>query len=198
MRELVGLYRMRSAKDSVLSPVAVLAHQCGVTPNMITALGLVLGVTCGITIALKMVFAPALFFASIFCDVLDGTLARKFRLETEFGLMFDSVSDRATEAAIIFGAFLGGIIEPIGVVAIIGSVSLLLLRRLSYGNGLNTNYVMFGRGERLIFLMIGLFMPSVIASTACFVIAGGLGFVSSLQIIGTLASMRQSFYLKRQ
>jgi hypothetical protein len=52
--------------------------------------------------------------------------------------------------------------------------------------GSNTDYAIFGRTERLIFIMLGLLMPSMAASTICFVTAGTFGIVSSLQIAANL------------
>jgi phosphatidylglycerophosphate synthase len=115
--------------------------------------------------------------------VLDGTIARKFQLETSFGRVLDSVSDRTCELAVVLGALAGGIIEPLGVIAIIGSTMLFSLRVVSHARGLKTDYVIFGRTERLVFILLGLILPFAPASTLCFVVAGGFGFASSFQII---------------
>jgi len=131
-------------------------------------------------------FALACGFLSVFCDVLDGTIARKFNLQTQFGLVFDSVADRSSELAVVLGALAGGIIQPLGVVAIVGSTMLFLLRAVSHRRGLDTDYVLFGRVERLAFILIGLVSPNVVVSTLCFVVAGVVGLVSSIQIIITL------------
>jgi archaetidylinositol phosphate synthase len=150
---------------------------------MMTALGLCFGVASGIMFMLRATLFAFIFGGlSVFCDVLDGTLARKFQMETKFGKFFDSTADRAAEAAVVIGAFMGGIIEPIALVAIAGSVSLLLFRVISYSRGLNTNYVLFGRVERLVFILLGLVNPFITLSTFFFVIAGGFGLVSTFQI----------------
>ena len=135
-------------------------------------------------------FAFACGFLSVFCDVFDGTIARKFHLETPSGRVFDSVSDRTCELAVVLGALAGGIIEPLGVVEIVGSTLLFLLRAFSQTRGLNTDFVMFGRTERLVFIFLGLTLPFATVSTACFVVAGGFGLVSSFQIIVFLARQR--------
>ncbi len=174
---------MRTGKDAMLFRVASAAHHRGLTPNMMTAMGLALGVTSGVLFAYRAFpFAFALGFLSVFCDVLDGTLARKFHLETKTGLVFDSVSDRVTEAATVAGALVGGIIAPAGTFAVVGSVALLVLRSLSWRRGLATDYAVFGRFERLLFILIGLLIPISSASTICFVVAGLFGLVSALQI----------------
>ncbi len=179
----MGLYSMRSGKDTIMFRLASTAHHWGFTPNMMTALGLTFGVACGALFASGAVlFAFGFGFLSVFCDVLDGTLARKFHLETKAGLVLDSVSDRITEAAVVLGAFAAGIIQPVGLVAIAGSVCLLALRVVSHRRGLRTDYVLFGRTERLVFILAGLVAPIVLVSSLCFVAAGGFGLASSSQI----------------
>jgi CDP-diacylglycerol---glycerol-3-phosphate 3-phosphatidyltransferase len=187
----MGLYSMRSGKDSFLFRLASAAYSWGFTPNTMTALGLALGVASGTLFAFRVVpFAFISGFLSVFCDVLDGTLARKFHLETKFGLVFDSTADRVSEFAVVLGALIGGIIQPLGLVAIIGSTSLLTLRAVSHKLGLRTDYVLFGRFERLAFILAGLLVPIVLVSTICFVVAGGFGLVSTFQIA---VSLRHNF-----
>jgi len=175
---------MRSGKDAVLFHLAVAARNYGLTPNMMTAFGLASGVASGALFAVRALpFAFALGFLSVFCDILDGTLARKFHLESRFGLILDSVSDRITEAAVVVGALMAGIIHPFGLIAIAGSVCLLAFRYVSDRSGLKTDYVQFGRTERLIFILAGLLIPLALLSSLCFAVAGGFGIVSSCQIV---------------
>jgi phosphatidylglycerophosphate synthase len=192
----MGLYKMRTGKDAFLFRVASIAHEHGITPNTMTTLGLCSGIAAGVLFMYRLTpFAFALGFLSVFCDVLDGTIARKFSLETSFGRVFDAVADRTCELAVVLGALAVGIIEPIGVVAIVGSTALFSLRVVSQSHGLETDYVMFGRTERLVFILLGLILPFTAASTACFVVAGGFGFASSIQIIVFLS--RRHFQMKK-
>jgi len=183
----MGLYSMRAGKDAFLYQVAKVAHHCGLTPNMMTAIGLAFGVASGMLLVVAAFpFAFAFGFLSVFCDVLDGTLARKFHLESTFGLVFDSAADRVSECAVVLGALAVGIIQPVGIVAIFGSTSLFAFRALSYRRGLRTDYVQLGRFERLVAILAGLLIPVVWVSTLCFVVAGGFGLISSCQIAFSL------------
>jgi phosphatidylglycerophosphate synthase len=184
---------MRSGKDAILFRLAATARNYGFTPNMMTAFGLASGVASGALFALRAFpFAFALGFLSVFCDVLDGTLARKFHLESRFGLVLDSASDRITEAAVVVGALMAGIIQPIGLIAIAGSVCLFAFRYVSHRSGLKTDYVLFGRTERLVFILAGLIAPFMFVSSLCFAVAGGFGLVSSCQIAVHLLQVRRS------
>ena len=187
----MGLYSMRAGKDGFLFRLASAAYSWGFTPNMMTALGLTFGVASGALFAFRAVpFALVLGVLSVFCDVLDGTLARKFHMETKFGLVFDSTADRVSEFSVVLGALVGGLIQTLGVVAIVGSTSLLILRAASHRRGLKTDYVLFGRFERLAFILAGLLVPIVLVSTICFAVAGGFGLVSAFQIA---VSLRHNF-----
>jgi phosphatidylglycerophosphate synthase len=179
---------MRAAKDDFLFRVASVAHNHGITANMITATGLFFGVASGALLMYHQIpFALVFGFLSVFCDVLDGTIARKFHLESRFGQVFDSVSDRACELAVVLGALACGIIEPLGVIAVVGSTMLFSLRVLSHTRRLKTDYVLFGRTERLIFILLGLVLPFAAVSTICFVVAGMFGLASSFQIVASLS-----------
>jgi phosphatidylglycerophosphate synthase len=179
----VNCYSMRFRKDQLLLPLAQFVHRHGITPNMVTALGLCFGIASGVAVANRELLpALVLLSVSVFCDALDGALARTFDRVTAFGLAFDSVSDRCVELSVVVGALLSGIILAIGVIAIIGSAALLSMRTMSYHYGLDTNYVSFGRVERITFLVIGLIASSTAISTFCFVIVGVFGLVSSCQI----------------
>jgi len=184
----MGLYSMRTGKDIVMFRIANAAYNRGFTPNMMTALGLTMGVSSGVLFAFGA--APVAFafgFLSVFCDVLDGTLARRFHLESKAGLIFDSLADRTTELAVVLGALAAGIIAPLGLTAAVGSFCLLGMRTISHRRGCKTDYVLFGRFERLVFVLAGLVSPVVWVSTLCFVLAGATGLISACQIAVNLA-----------
>jgi phosphatidylglycerophosphate synthase len=183
----MGLYSMRADKDTVMFRIANAAHNHGFTPNTLTALGMAFGILSGFLFAFHATeIAFSFGFLSVFCDIVDGTLARKFHLESKVGLMFDSTADRISEFAVVMGALAGGIIQPLGIVAAIGSVALLGFRAESYRRGLKSDYVLFGRFERLVFILAGLVVPIVLVSTFCFVVAGVFGLISSAQIAVSL------------
>ena len=192
----MGLYSLKGKKDHSLSCVVVVAHKLGFTPNIVTAIGLCFGVTGGALIAVHEIpLALSCVIISVFCDALDGAIARRFDEVTTFGLFFDSISDRISEIALVLGAFFCGLINIVGLIAIVGSLALLLFRTLSYWKNLSTDFAFFGRFERLFFILIGIISPYATFSTFCFVIAGGFGLVSSIQILITMS--RQNVSLEK-
>lgn len=189
----MGLYSLKERKDHLLTSVATAAHEQGLTPNMVTTISLCFGVAGGTLIAVREIpLALLCGLISVFCDILDGAVARRFNQTTTFGLFFDSLSDRLCEIAFVLGAFVCGIINMIGLIAIVGSFTLLLFRTVGYLRSLNTDFTFFGRVERLLFIFIGLISPYVTFSTFCFVIAGGFGLVSSIQILISMSRRNTS------
>src|SRR5579884_1254742 len=84
----------------LLKPLA----QLGITPNMLTGIGLLLSILTAIVIAHGSLFAGGLLvlFAGIF-DMFDGAMARVRNAATTFGAFLDSTLDRFSESIILFG-----------------------------------------------------------------------------------------------
>jgi CDP-diacylglycerol---glycerol-3-phosphate 3-phosphatidyltransferase len=76
----------------------------GVTPNMLTVIGLLLSILTAIVIAQGNIFVGGLLvlFAGIF-DMFDGAMARVRNAATTFGAFLDSTLDRYSEGIILFG-----------------------------------------------------------------------------------------------
>jgi CDP-diacylglycerol---glycerol-3-phosphate 3-phosphatidyltransferase len=109
--------------------------RAGVSPNMVTLLGLVQG---GATLALAKrlpALSALLILASSFTDGVDGCVAALTDRSTKFGALFDSLADRVTEwcfvgAVVVSGAntWLG-----IGAAASIGLFEYCRARLLAIG-----------------------------------------------------------------
>ncbi|MBM4434168.1 MAG: CDP-alcohol phosphatidyltransferase family protein [Chloroflexi bacterium] len=77
----------------------------GVTPNAITALGVLLTVTGAVLVAQERPMAALLvLIAGSLADTLDGTVARASGGGTKVGAFFDSTADRVADAAIFTAA----------------------------------------------------------------------------------------------
>jgi CDP-diacylglycerol---glycerol-3-phosphate 3-phosphatidyltransferase len=91
-----------------LLPVARVLAGRGVTPDLLTAAGLLAAVFSGIAIVFGHIFAAILgLVASGLCDLLDGDVARQRPgRDRRFGAFFDSTSDRVTEICLFGGLLL--------------------------------------------------------------------------------------------
>jgi phosphatidylglycerophosphate synthase len=156
----------------------------GITPNMVTAAGLLLSVIAGLLAASGHLYAGIIIFLLGAClDAMDGSFARACGLSSEFGRYFDSVCDRLSELAFIAGAVVGGVSSSAFAV-IAGSLLLLALRIYNHRRGLNSNAAMFGRPERLLLLIVGLLSPDPY-NMAIFMLAFLLCLVSIVQVLAS-------------
>src|SRR2546430_14174564 len=92
--------RVRHMMTQIMQPLARL----GVTPNMLTGVGLVLSIVTAIVIAQGYLFVGGwlVLFAGIF-DMFDGAMARVRHAATTFGAFFDSTLYRYSESIILLG-----------------------------------------------------------------------------------------------
>jgi CDP-diacylglycerol--glycerol-3-phosphate 3-phosphatidyltransferase len=176
------LYAYKPYKDRALLSVSRILLAAGVTPNMVTAAGLLFSVMAGLfAISGHLYSGTVLFMFGACLDAVDGSFARACGLTTEFGRYFDSICDRLSELVFIAGAVVGGI-PPSAFIVIAGSVLLLASRIYNHRRGLNSNAAMFGRPERLTLLIVGLLCPAPF-NTVVFIAAGILCFISSAQAL---------------
>ena len=178
------LYAFKPMKDRVLRPVASVLLAAGITPNMVTACGLLLSVMAGVAALTGHLYAGiALFLAGAFLDAVDGSLARACGLTSEFGRYFDSFSDRCSELVFVAGAVAGGVhASAFAVVA--GSFVLMASRVYNHRKGLTSDAALFGRPERLALLIAGLLAPAPY-NVVLFLLAGFLCLVSTVQVLAS-------------
>jgi CDP-diacylglycerol--glycerol-3-phosphate 3-phosphatidyltransferase len=160
----------RRTAERVVAPLARL----GVTPNGLTAFGLLLNAVAGALLAVGATIPGALMvlFAGSF-DMLDGALARVTNRKTVFGAFFDSTIDRYSEAVVFLGlqiAFVRGAIASGGdwlswtgiVLCFVVAVNSLLVsytRARAEGLDLDAEVGWLQRPERIILLGVGLLLP---------------------------------------
>ena len=156
----LGIYR-------VINPVVKLLIRAGLTPNMITTIGLLLNIGVAIIFIsgaeegrrgdLSYVgWAGALIlFAGLF-DMLDGQVARLGNMSSQFGALYDSVLDRYSELILFLGIcyylvshhyFLSSLFAFIG---LIGSMMVSYTRARAEGLGIECKDRLMQRPERVI------------------------------------------------
>ena len=76
--------------ELLLDPI----HCLGLTPNMVTYLSIVLNLLSAYLIVKdKLILSMILCNLAYLCDSIDGKLARKFNMSSDFGMKLDIVSD---------------------------------------------------------------------------------------------------------
>ena len=123
------LTKIKKTVQNMLTLEAKAAHKIGLTPNVVSLIGLSLALLSSFTYAvaqsrpLWILLASILFLASGFCDALDGVIARIYQQTSVFGGFLDSLLDRYADAAVYAGLIIGGLCSPVwGLVALVGSM----------------------------------------------------------------------------
>ena len=98
---------LRSLFKGILDPIGGFLNRLGLTPNMLTLLGLI-GNTIGAVFLMRgdMLIGGLLILVMGPTDALDGTMARLRGEPTQFGAFIDSVTDRYSELVIYLGLLL--------------------------------------------------------------------------------------------
>lgn len=177
------LTKLKKTIQSVLSTEARVLHKAGLTPNMVSALGVILGIISGISYQqagtwliglmnfnyrFMMLLAVLTLLASGFCDALDGAIARLHGETSIFGGFMDSLLDRYVEAAIYCGIILGGLADTFwGLIALIGSLLTSYTRARSEASGVLMETIgIIERPERLLIIagasIINLIVPEIL------------------------------------
>jgi archaetidylinositol phosphate synthase len=168
------LTKLKKKVQQMLTAEAQAAHKIGLTPNMISVIGLALAIFSAVAYAmsqnqpLPLLLAVILLLASGFCDTLDGVLARTHQQASVFGGFFDSLLDRYADAAVYAGVIIGGLCDPVwGLIALAGSLLVSYSRARAEAAGMKMESVgVAERAERMIILaaasIVAIFWPSVL------------------------------------
>lgn len=158
--------RVRPHLQWFIRPIGRALAAVGVTPQLLTFIGLLVTVGGGVMIGFG-VLAPGAAVALVgsVLDGLDGSVARAAGTDSPRGALLDAVSDRVGEVACFAGL----------AVAMAGSWRVLLLIVLSLGGSMLIPYLrakaeafgldgrggLMGRAERVILFTVGLMIGQV-------------------------------------
>jgi CDP-diacylglycerol--glycerol-3-phosphate 3-phosphatidyltransferase len=142
----------------------------GLTPNALTATGLVLNLCVAALIAAgNLRLGGVLLLVASGFDMLDGAVARASGTVTRFGGFLDSTLDRYSEAAVYGGVliYLLGTAEYragslLVFVATAGSLLISYARARAEAAGFQASVGLLARPERVLILAIGLLVSQVI------------------------------------
>lgn len=167
---------LRKRFGGILEPIARLVGRTGVSPNVVTMMGVVLnlGVAWVLAQGYMRIGGLLLPLVSLF-DALDGTLARLTGKRSRFGAFLDSTMDRFSEAIVYLGLLvfytrLGAGREILLIyVTIVGSLMVSYARARAEGLGLDCKVGLLTRLERTVVLTVALILDQV--PTALWVLA---------------------------
>lgn len=166
----------------VINPFVRLLIKCGVTPNMVTTIGMI-GQIAGAVLLIRAGFlagetgvipydlvtwAGVVIIAFSLFDMLDGQVARLGNMASRFGAMYDSVLDRYCElislggVAYYFVQF--GELWPalITYLAVIGSLLVSYVRARAEGLGIECKVGFMQRPERVVVTCVGVIATGIL------------------------------------
>ena len=184
-------YIRNNILDKIETPIVTFLHKLKISPNLLSVFGLILGIIAAVFIALDDLILAALFLViGAIADLFDGSLARKFNKETNFGAFLDSVIDRVQELSIFIGATYLLISKENYEWAILPVLTLGLSFLVSYsparGEGLGIQTKDSGivtRPERLLILIIGLITNQFIIAMMIVSLTSLISFIQRVRAI---------------
>jgi phosphatidylglycerophosphate synthase len=158
----------RSAPRWFTDPIVDLLARVGVTPNMLTAVGVIGNVVAAVLAGSgEFVAAGLVVLAASSLDMLDGALARATGRATDFGFVFDAVMDRISEAAVLFGLLVyfsdrgDRTGELLIFVAVVASLLVSYVRARAEVVGVEMKEGLFSRAPRVALISAGLILDAV-------------------------------------
>ena len=157
-----------SVPRRITDPIVFLLAKAHVTPNALTLLGVLGSAGAAVLLARGQFLAGGIVvLAAGALDVLDGALARATGQVTRFGAVFDSVMDRVSEAAVLFGLlyyYAGRDAREESLLifaALAGSMLVSYIRARGEILGIPIREGLFTRAERVIVIGVGAIIGQV-------------------------------------
>jgi len=177
----------------VLDPLGGFFNRLGITPNMMTVLGLLGNSVGAFYLAMgNMLMGGVLVLVMTPIDALDGTMARLRGESSDFGAFVDSVSDRYSEL-IIYGGLLYHFLntgETLGgllvFAAAAGSVLVSYVKARAEGLGYGAKVGILTRVERYLVLA-----PSLVFNQLYI----GLGIIA---VFANITALQRIWYVRSQ
>lgn len=173
------------AVAAVTAPVGRAVARTGVTPNVLTSLGLLLTAVAAFVVTQRhFVAAGLLLLVGGAMDTLDGAVARATQRSTPYGSFYDSVVDRIADG-LILGAIAWTLRDQpraqlLAVIALVAAEVTSYVRAKAEAIDLDCSVGILERAERALLLIIALVWHGWLLEPVLWVLAVG-GSVTVLQ-----------------
>ncbi len=176
--------RARRHLERVLGPLGRGAHRLGLTPDVLTVVGVLVSAGTAWLVAVGELRWAVLGIAlSGFLDLLDGSVARSAGASGPRGAFLDSVADRVSDALVLGGVgwYLAGTSPYLPVLALAAAAVSMLVsyeRARAEGLGVEARGGLMERAERMLLLGVALFFDLLVPALWLLV---GLGLLTATQ-----------------
>lgn len=157
-----------SVPRRITDPIVFLLAKAHISPNALTLAGVLGSAGAAVLLARGQFLAGGIVvLAAGALDILDGALARATGRVTRFGAVFDSVMDRVSEAAVLFGLlyyYAGRDAREESLLvfaALAGSMLVSYIRARGEILGLPIREGLFTRAERVVVIGLGAIIGQV-------------------------------------
>jgi CDP-diacylglycerol--glycerol-3-phosphate 3-phosphatidyltransferase len=176
--------RVRRLSAGLMRRAGMAVHRLGIHPDWITIAGLVLVLIGSVAIAQgSFVQAGVLLLLSLPLDALDGAVARAMQRTDRRGGVLDSTLDRYADSAIFtgfawyFAVNDAPVLMLLAIAGMIGTSGVSYVRARAGEAGLSVRVGLFSRLERVVVMLVMLFIPALIVP-GLWVLAIGTNFTT--------------------
>jgi len=189
---------LRKKFQKILPTVSSFLLKVGLTPNLITLLGLLGNIGAALFISKgKFVIGGIIALTMGTFDAIDGTMARLLGEPSKFGCLFDSLIDRYSEMTLLLGilVYFSSINNNIGIIlvylALCGSFLVSYIRARAEGLGVEVRKGILTRVERLLILVISLLFRQPLMGVLIIALLGNFTALQRLWFVRTYFNENQ-------
>ncbi|MFM8964408.1 MAG: CDP-alcohol phosphatidyltransferase family protein [Sphingomonadales bacterium] len=104
---MISVYKLKPKFQALLQPLLVRLNKRGVSPNLLTLLGILLSIAMGIYAfygnrILALILLPIVLLVRMALNALDGMMARQFNLQSKLGAVLNEIGDIISDIALYF------------------------------------------------------------------------------------------------
>lgn len=184
---------IRRQWDRFIGPVGRAVAASGISPDAVTAVGVVLQMIAAFWIIEgRLVAAGLVSAAAAGMDLLDGAVARARGTVNKFGALLDSTTDRMADALVFIPvAWLYGVspdvarrdepwVAAVALVALVASFLVSYVKARAEGLGYECNVGFAERAERMILMIVALVFDFVPIAVVVVSVAATITFIQRL------------------
>jgi len=107
---MISVYKLKPKFQALLQPLLACLHKWGVSPNLLTLLGILLSVAMGIYAfygnrILALILLPLVLLVRMALNALDGMMARQFNMQSKLGAVLNEIGDIVSDIALYFPVY---------------------------------------------------------------------------------------------
>lgn len=104
---MISVYKLKPKFQALLQPLLARLHKWGVSPNLLTLLGILLSITMGVYAfygnrVIAFILLPIVLLVRMALNALDGMMARQFNMQSKLGAVLNEIGDIVSDIALYY------------------------------------------------------------------------------------------------